>query len=132
MTETIPVNSTNKRPGYPRRKTRSPRIDMTPMVDLGFLLITFFIFTSTLNQPNAMSLVMPKDGDDDTPIKETGALTILAGDQMKVYYYEGFYDPSNVRSCTLKDLRNIIVHKKRVTPEKDLFVIIKPFKNADY
>lgn len=132
MTEIITNNNTRSKPGFAHYKLHSLKIDMTPMVDLGFLLITFFIFTSTLNQPNAMKLVMPKDGGDDTPVKETGALTILANDNTGVYYYEGFYDRESVRSCSLKELRDVIVRRKRVTPEKDFFVVIKPSIKANY
>src|SRR5829696_1531969 len=81
-----------KGPGVKKAKKLSTRVDMTPMVDLGFLLITFFIFTTTMQSPTAMDLNMPKDTKKDEDLnkaKESGALTVLLGKQNAVYFYEG-------------------------------------------
>src|SRR5882724_4781574 len=77
--------------GVKKAKKLSTRVDMTPMVDLGFLLITFFIFTATLSSPATMDLNMPKDTkkEDETKIKQSGALTIMLGKNDEVFYYEG-------------------------------------------
>jgi biopolymer transport protein ExbD len=82
-------NGHKKGPGVKKAKRLSTTLDMTPMVDLGFLLITFFIFTTTMAQPTAMNLFMPKDVDkpeDQTKVKESGAFTIMLGKQDVVYY----------------------------------------------
>jgi biopolymer transport protein ExbD len=82
----------NKGPGVKKGKKMSIRGDLTPMGDLGFLLITFFIFTTIMSQPTAMKLFLPKDADkpdEQNKIKESGALTILLGGDNTVFYYEG-------------------------------------------
>lgn len=106
-----------KGPGVKKAKKQSTRIDMTPMVDLGFLLITFFIFTTTLSTPSTMKLTMPKDDvkkDDLTEVKESNVLTIMLGKANQVYFYEGqlLPDGSNFKVSNYKDIRDEILKKK--------------------
>src|SRR5262245_53394161 len=111
--------SHKKGPGVKKAKKLSTRVDMTPMVDLGFLLITFFIFTATMKSPTTMDLNMPKESDqkDETKIKQSGALTILLGKDDHVYYYEGELDPvsgSNFKkTSSFGDIRKVIIEKKK-------------------
>lgn len=106
-----------KGPGVKKAKKLSTRVDMTPMVDLGFLLITFFIFTATMSSPTTMDLNMPKETDekDETKIKNSGALTILLGKNDQVFYYEGelLPDGSNFKSTSFKGIRDEIINKKK-------------------
>jgi biopolymer transport protein ExbD len=106
-----------KGPGVKKAKKLSTRVDMTPMVDLGFLLITFFIFTATMSSPTKMDLNMPKESDekDETKVKQSGALTIMLGKNDQVYYYEGELadDGSNFKSSTFKGIRDEIIRKKQ-------------------
>lgn len=129
-----------KGPGVKKAKKQSTRVDMTPMVDLGFLLITFFIFTTTMSTPSAMQLYMPKDTDkpdEQNKAKESGALTVLIGKGNQVYYYEGqlLPDGSNFKSTSFDPetgIRKVLIDKKRRTPEEDLVVVIKPNDEATY
>lgn len=150
-----------KGPGVKKAKKLSTRVDMTPMVDLGFLLITFFIFTATMNEPTTMDLNMPKDTDkeeEQTKTKQSGALTVMLGKDDHLYYYEGELAPdgANFKSATFKEIRDVIINKKksviaayRTDPEceekakkdgkdpndckqQDFFVVIKPTVDATY
>lgn len=127
-------SSKKKGPGVKKSKKQSTRVDLTPMVDLGFLLITFFIFTTTVSQPTSMNLNMPKDTKDpnlNTKVKESGSLTLMLGKGNVIYYYYG-NDPATMQTTGYKDVRKLILEKKRTTPAEDLFIIIKPDKDATY
>ena len=84
------LNNEPLQKGKPKGKLiiRSTKVDLTPMVDLGFLLISFFIFTTEISKPAITNLYMPKDGDS-TKIPESKSLTILSGNNDYVYYYNG-------------------------------------------
>ena len=134
---------------------------MTPMVDLGFLLITFFVFTATMSTPTTLDLNMPKDVKDvkeQTEVKESSVLSIMMGKDDHIYHYEGKLaeDGSNFKSTTYKGIRDVIIAKKkevmsRYVPDpeceakakaegkpvsncadKDFVVIIKPSPEATY
>ena len=126
-----------KGPGVKKGKKLSTRVDLTPMVDLGFLLITFFIFTTTMSQPTALKLFLPKDTDkpeEQNKVKASGALTIMLGKGDGVYYYEGelLPDGSNFKSSNFKEIRAEIINKKKSTNPQDFVVVIKPGPEATY
>ncbi len=126
-----------KGPGVKKAKKLSTRVDLTPMVDLGFLLITFFIFTTTMSQPTAMRLILPKDTEkveEQNKIKESAALTVILGNNNAIYYYEGTLlpDGSNFKSSNYKDIREVIIEKKRRTNPEDFMVLIKPTDQSTY
>ena len=85
----------NHRKGKTKRRAKklSTRVDFTPMVDLGFLLITFFMLATTLNKPQTMEIALPSKEKipevEQTKIKASRAITILLGKNNAVYYYEG-------------------------------------------
>lgn len=80
-----------------RAKKSSTKIDMTPMVDLAFLLLTFFILTSTFSKPKAMEINFPADPKkEEDRQKVKNALTFIMSKDNAIYYYNGeFYPPNN-------------------------------------
>ncbi|MDE1192309.1 MAG: biopolymer transporter ExbD [Arachidicoccus sp.] len=125
-----------KGPGVKKGKKLSTRVDLTPMVDLGFLLITFFMFTTTMSQPTSMHLNMPDDNKNtqEQKTKESGSLTIWLGKNDNLYYYNGILKPdlSNVQVTNYKDIRQVILNKKQTTDTADLFMIVMPGNQSTY
>lgn len=131
MAEITTNNSGKQKGGVKRIIKKSTRVDLTPMVDLGFLLVTFFVFTTTMAEPKAMKIVMPNDKDITQADKvcETCALTVVLGDNNKILYYEGLdetaaYKPTDYSS---QGLREIIVRKKAAVKKifgRDKMVLI--------
>ena len=118
---------------------KSTKVDLTPMVDLGFLLITFFVFTTTMNSVKAMAMVSPKEITTiDNNVCESCVITVLPAGNNKLFYYEGS-DKNPVYKTTsygAEDLRTLLVNKKKQVEnlERNAILIIKPgalstFKN---
>lgn len=123
-----------------RGPRRSLRIDMTPMVDLGFLLITFFIFTATMAENKALKLFMPADGKP-TGLGESAALTLLLGSDNKVYVYSGQWTAALQQQKITETNYNVytgtgafIRARQQAMGQKkdDLMLLIKPTPEATY
>ncbi len=131
-----------KHGGKVRGKKLSTKVDLTPMVDLAFLLITFFMLTTSLNKPKAMDLNMPKKLDDKKQdVKESQVLNVILGKDDIVWYYETSEGKmTNMDQTTFagdEGIRKVILKKqKRVEREhKDkekTIVLIKMADGAKY
>ena len=123
-----------KKGGKVRSKKGSTRIDMTAMVDLAFLLLTFFVMTTTLNKPQTMEITMPekpKPGDEMPEINEKNVLTLVLGEDDKIYWYVGITDPTvEVSNFSATGIRKILLAKKAELPK--LVVLIKAMNEAKY
>jgi biopolymer transport protein ExbD len=124
--------------GKKRAKKMSTKIDMTPMVDLAFLLLTFFMLTTTFSKPTVMEVAMPvkpKPEDPEPPaIKASNALTLLLGKDNKLYYYDGLLSGEVKPELKLSNygaegIRQVLLERKR-NPE--LVVLIKPADDSNY
>ena len=138
----VQIESQKNKSGVKHLHKKSLSVDLTPMVDLGFLLITFFILTSTLTTPTVTNLIMPKDDTkDNMPVCESCALTLLPTGNNELYYYEGIPATATVLHKTsfaeTGGLRELIQNKQRKVAKAkgtrdQMTVIIKPGKNASY
>ncbi|MFL5729879.1 MAG: ExbD/TolR family protein [Cytophagaceae bacterium] len=127
------ISAEGKDKGKKRTKKVSTRIDMTPMVDLAFLLITFFMLTTTLKKPQAMELNMPDKNDKNVsqPVKESKAMTIILGEDDKVYWYMGMTDPKPKETdYSSAGIRKVIREKNAQVSE--MVIIIKAMKKSKY
>jgi biopolymer transport protein ExbD len=141
--------------GVKKSKKMSTRVDMTPMVDLGFLLITFFMLTTSFAKPQVMNLAMPDKEvkkEDLAEVKEGTVITLLLAKENAVVYYEGIPTTElNTTTINYKELRDVLLSKKKkvdaeygmddnidkVTGEKKApkskaLVLIKPSDDATY
>jgi biopolymer transport protein ExbD len=118
--------------GKIRSKKTSTRIDMTPMVDLAFLLLTFFVMTTTLQKPETMEITMPEKDDKEPPkVNERHVLTLVMGPSDKIYWYIGITDPTvNVTNFSKTGIRKLLLEKKAEIPK--LIVLIKSLDESKY
>jgi len=134
MSEVAQDNNKGKKKG--RTKKMSTRVDFTPMVDLGFLLITFFMLATTLSKPQTMEVALPSKEKvseaDQTKIKASRAVTILLGKDNKVFYYEGTrendidpvlietnFSPKGIRQFLIKKNYDVMVKMRELKIEKE-------------
>jgi biopolymer transport protein ExbD len=108
--------------GKPKPKKVSTRVDLTPMVDLGFLLITFFMLTTTMIKPQTMEIYLPSNKKENeekqTEIKASQAITILVDKGNKLYYFfggpEGEKDPELIETdYSSNGLRTMLLSRNR-------------------
>jgi biopolymer transport protein ExbD len=145
--------------GKKKAKKFSTHIDMTPMVDLMCLLITFFMLTTAFSKPKAMEITMPEKKDDPTvkapEIQADRTINILVSGNDKIYYYFGLADPKlplpqlistnyskdGIRKMLLqrnilvfkavKELRDKVVRGDEVMADSTLNRKVKELKKSD-
>jgi biopolymer transport protein ExbD len=126
-----------------RSKKMSTKVDLTAMVDLAFLLITFFMLTTTLAKPQAMDMFMPdkpKDEEKQLDVKASRTMTVLLASDNKIVWYMGVagdnpptvdnYGKSGIRAAFLDNNKKVIATTG--DPKKGLMVIIKPTDKSNY
>ena len=138
MAELDTSSGGGKKGGKVRSKKASTKVDLTAMVDLAFLLITFFMLTTTLSKPIAMDIAKPdKDEKNDTrlELRASQTMTILLGKNNKVAWYMGEAGKSQPNIEGFADVRKSIIKNKEdlmKARRRQLIVIIKPTDGANY
>ncbi|RFS13870.1 biopolymer transporter ExbD [Emticicia sp. C21] len=121
--------------------TRVARVDMTPMVDLGFLLITFFMFTTTFSSPNMMKLNMPDIIDRNKTIipeiGESNSINLILGKDDRIFWHQKNYKDLNTAQLIEVNygvsLRQIILQKRKLAKKSENFtVIIRATDDSNY
>lgn len=104
-----------------RAKKNSTHIDMTPMVDLAFLLLTFFMLTTTFGKPKTMEITMPVKPENEKPNEVNNALTVLLSGDNKVFWYFGELKPETqltVSNFSSDGIRKVILDRNAFAVER--------------
>jgi biopolymer transport protein ExbD len=128
------LQTNNSKKGNKKINKKSTRVDLTPMVDLGFLLLTFFVFTTTMSLPRTMHINVPKGDDRDSKVCESCALTVLLDKDNIIRYYEGdlanhppvketTFSPDGIRKALLEKRKLVKATRGNVD---EMTLIIKP------
>ncbi len=130
------TTSPRRTKGVKKLSGKSTLVDLTPMVDLGFLLITFFVLTTSMARPKVLPLVEPNDSDPgiNTSVCQSCALTLIPANDRQIYYYEGMLQQASdikITSFSTAGLRSLILQKKQSLAAqqdstKQLILIVKP------
>ena len=140
----VQVQEKGNKGGKVRSKKNSTRVDMTPMVDLNFLLLMFFMFTTTFTKPNIMDLTLPAKPDDKTTqvkppmVDLRNSITFIIGKDDNLFYHQ--QDAKGLNESTLvktsydrEGVEKVIEQAKKNAVKKENFtVIIKPVDDASF
>jgi biopolymer transport protein ExbD len=116
-----------KKKGVHRPKRRvGVRIDMTPMVDVAFLLLIFFMVTTVFRTPQALEINLPPDDNIKIEIAESKVLSVRVLPDDRTYWKRG-KDP-----WARTDVGGLSGVFKNFKGNKDLVVVIKIDRDAKF
>jgi biopolymer transport protein ExbD len=130
MAEIIANEGGGKKKGKKRAKRHSTHIDMTPMVDLACLLLTFFMLTTAFSKPKVMEIVLPEKSDKPGP-KVSNPISIILDEKDRIFWYNGLADPTKPPLPTIyvTDFSKDGIRKVLLDRNKVLFKKIETFNN---
>ncbi len=128
----ITQTSSGRNEGKIRAKRMSTKIDMTPLVDLAFLLLTFFILTSTFTNFRTMQLDMPEkvDPGKQQPVSEKNILNLVLDKNDKVFWWKGLTAAANETNYSSTGLRKLLL--EQFDANRKLVVLIKAKDESRY
>ena len=140
----VQVKDSSGKGGKVRSQKQPPHVDLTPMVDLAFLLITFFMLVTTFNKPNVMALGLPAKPKDETQkpppteIDLSNSISLIIGKDNRIFYHQ--LDQAGLNEQTLQEtsfdregITKVIEQAKARAKDQTKFtVIIKPTDDAVY
>ncbi|TCD11571.1 biopolymer transporter ExbD [Pedobacter frigidisoli] len=122
-----------------RTKKAAPRVDLTAMVDLMFLLTTFFMLTTSMSEPKAADIAKPIESEVRNPYPASRTMTIVLGKDNKAISYIGVTESAQMKLIDVNKIQQEIAENKRIVadansnnPSKYLIVIIKPSKTSKF
>ncbi len=134
----LDTSSGGGKKGKVRSKKQATKVDLTAMVDLAFLLITFFMLTTSLSKPQAMDIAKPDKDIKDVErleLRESQTMTILLGKNDKIAWYMGEAGKSAPTIEGFNDIESTLLKNKKQVKEstgRDIVIIIKPTDGANY
>lgn len=133
----LDTSSGGGKKGKVRSKKANTKVDLTAMVDLAFLLITFFMLTTSLSKPIAMDIAKPDQEDNDVKneLRASQTMTILLGKNNKVAWYMGEAGKSAPNIEGFSEIRKTILKNKEQvskTTGRQIVIVVKPTEGATY
>jgi biopolymer transport protein ExbD len=122
-----PRGHDKKKKKHKAKRRLGVRLDMTPMVDVAFLLLTFFMLTTTYNRPQTMEINLPPDKDVKVEVAESNLLTLRVKDDGSIYWALGTQPPAKIESSKF---RSFMSDKLKENPK--LITLIKIDRKGKY
>jgi biopolymer transport protein ExbD len=123
------VESKSHAKGKKKKKRAGVHIDMTPMVDVAMLLLTFFMLTTVFNKPQTMELNLPPDDNVQVEVAASTLLTVRVEPSMAIYWSMG-NEPTALKKITFKELRPLLIERLRSNPK--LITLVQIDRDAKY
>jgi biopolymer transport protein ExbD len=123
------VESKSHKKGKKKKKRAGVRIDMTPMVDVAMLLLTFFMMTTVFNKPQTMELNLPPDEKQTVEVAASLLLTVRVAPNLAIYWTMG-NEPTALKKIGFKELRPLLIDKLRDNPK--LITLVQIDREAKY
>jgi biopolymer transport protein ExbD len=115
-----------------KKKTKrlNIRIDMTPMVDVAFLLLTFFMLTTVFSKPQTMEINLPPDEKAEVEVAASNLMTVYVTQDGTIYWHMGDAKDNPLNKSNFKEIRSVFIERIKSNPK--LITLIKVDRDAKY